>query len=98
GFLVAEVAVDGELGDAGAGGDAVHAHAVETQFDEHFLGRFQDRGALAQVLGAAGTGAARGGLAGGVGRLMRRHAQILDQLVLYLYYTASFSNGGEPAI
>ena len=95
-LLVAEMAVDGEFGNAGAGGDAVHAHAVETLFDEHFLGRFQDRGTLAQVLGAAGTGAARGRLAGGVGRMMRRHQTILGQLVRYLYYTGSFSNGAEP--
>ena len=77
---------------ATAGGDAVHAHAVETLFDEHFLGRFQDRGTLAQVLGAAGTGAARSRLAGGWGRMMRGHSTILDQLVRYLYYTAKSIN------
>ena len=52
-LLVAEVAVDGELGDAGLGRDLVHAHAGEALRGEQALGRFEDRGALAQVLRAA---------------------------------------------
>ena len=55
-LLVAEMAVDGELGHAGLGGDLVHAHAVEAVGREHALGRIEDRGALAQVLGPAGAG------------------------------------------
>ena len=50
------MAVDGELGDAGLGGDLVHADAVEALRDEQPLGGLEDRGALAQVLRAAGAG------------------------------------------
>ena len=49
GLLVAEMAVHGEFGDAGLGRDLVHAHAFEPMHGEQLLGRFQDRGTLAQV-------------------------------------------------
>src|SRR5690606_26570564 len=64
-------------------------------FDEQFFGRIKDGRALAQILRAAGASAACSGLLGSVGRARRRHRLILDQLVRYLYYTVSFSNGGE---
>jgi hypothetical protein len=52
------MAVHGELGDAGGRGDLVHAGAVESLLGEHPLGRLEDRGALAEILGPArGVGA-----------------------------------------
>ena len=71
--LVAEMAVDGELGDPGLGRDLVHADPLETVADEHPLGRVQDRRALARVLRAAGAGRL-GGSGGGRRRDLLIHA------------------------
>ena len=57
-LLVAEMAVDGELGHAGRGGDLVHAGAVEALGREQPLGGFQDRRAFVQILRPAGSGGA----------------------------------------
>ena len=62
--LVAEVAVDRQLGHPRLGGDLVHADAVEALAGEQLLGGLQDGGTLAQVLGSAR--AAGGGLGGGL--------------------------------
>src|SRR5690606_36538838 len=59
GVLVAEVAVDGELGDPGGGRDLVHADAVEAVLQEHALGGLEDRRALGGILGPAGGGPGR---------------------------------------
>src|SRR5690606_10548709 len=59
GVLVAEVAVDGELGDPGGGRDLVHADAVEAVLQEHALGGLEDRRALGGSLGPAGGGPRR---------------------------------------
>src|SRR5690606_31829881 len=73
-LLVAEVAVDRELGHPGSGGDLVHAHALVAELQEHALGRVEDRGALGEVLRTSGAGVAGGrrgagwhGLAGHAG-------------------------------
>src|SRR5690606_18279439 len=81
-LLVAEMAVDGELGDAGLGGDLVHAGALVAMQREHALGRLEDGRALGEVLGATGAG-----LPGRSARLAGRgtgHGLILYQSVLYL--------------
>jgi hypothetical protein len=64
-LLVAEVAVDGEFGDAGLAGDLVHADAIEAMRDEHALGGIEDGGTLAGVFRPAGTGGLGGGVCGG---------------------------------
>ena len=51
-FLVAKVAVDGPLGDAGMGGDIVHAHLVIVMLGEELGGRVED---LQAAFGIAGT-------------------------------------------
>ena len=89
-FLVAEVAVDGELGDAGLGRDLIHADAVEAVRGEHALGRVEDRGALAQVLRAPRAGGLGvGGLGRGRMAVMRR---ILDYRFDIYTSTARFIN------
>ncbi|KAG1437277.1 hypothetical protein G6F57_020317 [Rhizopus arrhizus] len=50
------MAVHGQLRDAGLSGDGVHAHAGIALFDEQCLGCFKDRRALAEILGAPGSG------------------------------------------
>ncbi|MNI36837.1 hypothetical protein D3C73_909030 [compost metagenome] len=62
GLFVAEMAVYGQLRDAGLGRDAVHAHAAVALFDEQCLGCLEYRRALAQILGAPGTGSLGSGL------------------------------------
>src|SRR5690606_24386762 len=89
GFLVAEVAVDGELGHAGGAGDLVHAHALIALLQEQSFGRLEDRLPLAEVLRPAGAARARGRDGRGSGGLAG-HAAILDQVVFYLYHTAEF--------
>src|SRR5690606_18650296 len=54
-LLIGEVAVHGELGYAGLGGDRIHAAAVVTATQEQGLRSLQDRLALGRVLGAAGA-------------------------------------------
>lgn len=60
--LVAEVAVDGELGDTGRLRDLVHADAIEPVFGEEMLGGLEHGRALGRVLGTAegGTGGGQG--------------------------------------
>src|SRR5690606_29565343 len=66
--LVAEVAVDGELGHAGIGGNLVHAHAIEAVQREQALGGVEDGGALFRILRPAGSlRAGRGGRSNGFG-------------------------------
>ena len=53
-FLAFEVEIDGALGDAGTGGDVVHAGAGKTLFGETGQRRLQDfRGALLLAAGPA---------------------------------------------
>ena len=55
GFLVGEVAVDGELGNAGFRGDGFHAAAVVAVAEEQALGRLENGFPFGRVLGPAGT-------------------------------------------
>src|SRR3546814_4277365 len=87
-LLVAEMAVDGELGDAGFAGDLVHAGAVETVLGEHALGGIEDRRALGEILRAAGAGGpgrrGRSRLSGGGGR-SEEHTSELHSLLRHSY-------------
>src|SRR5690606_24037748 len=54
-FLVGEMAVHGELGNPGPGGDGIHAGAIEAMFEKQVLCGLKDGGTLFKVLGPSGT-------------------------------------------
>lgn len=56
GFLVVEVAIDRELGDARLVRDRVHAGAVEALPRKQAFTRLQDRCALLEIFGPPGSG------------------------------------------
>ena len=78
GFLVAKMAVDGQLGNTGFGGDLIHADPVEAFLGEQQFGRFQDRSALAQVFGTTGAGDLGGRGVTGLGGGVAGHNSIVD--------------------
>src|SRR5690606_32246068 len=86
--LVAEVAVQRQLGHARFGGQGIHADPVETVQREQPLGGGEDGGALLRVLGTAG--AAGTALGGGIGR----HGEALDNYWTgeFYYYTVLVSS------
>src|SRR5690606_23543892 len=63
-LLVAEMAVQRELGDAGLGGDSVHAAALVAVAEEQYLRRGQYRLAFGWVFGAAWAGCGKAGIHG----------------------------------